>query len=150
MGKKILVQRRGHGSQVFRAQTKQKIAPTKFIDLPKAETESPNFELVDLMHERGRSAPLAKFEFEGTRTPMYLPAAEGISIGETFQLSDKAELKAGNILPLRALPESTPVCCVEGIPGDGGKYCKASGTGAGELHCRSIQEKSVSGQGLHR
>lgn len=130
MGKKILVQRRGHGSQVFRAQTKQKIAPTKFIGLPVAEKESPNFTLVDLMHERGRSAPLAKFEFEGQGTPMYLPATEGLSIGETFQLGADAELKIGNILPLKALPESSPVCCIEGIPGDGGKYCKASGTSA--------------------
>ena len=130
MGKKILVQRRGHGSQVFRAQTKQKIAPTKFLGLPEAQKESPNFILVDLMHERGRSAPLAKFEFEGTRTAMYLPAAEGISIDEVFQLGESAELKAGNIIPLKVLPESTPICCIEGIPGDGGKYCKASGSGA--------------------
>ena len=130
MGKKILVQRRGRGGQVFRAQSNQKIAPTKFIGLPMAQKESPNFTLVDLEHERGRSAPLARFEFEGTRTPMYLPAAEGISIGEVFQLSASAELRVGNILPLKVLPESTPVCCIEGIPGDGGKYCKASGTGA--------------------
>ena len=130
MGKKILVQRRGRGGHVFRAQTSQKIAPTKFIDLPVAQKESPNFTLVDLEHERGRSAPLAKFEFENTRYPMYLPAVEGISIGDTFQLGEQAELRPGNIIPLKALPESTPVCCIEGIPGDGGKYCKASGSGA--------------------
>ena len=130
MGKKILVQRRGRGTSVFRAQTKQKIAPTKFLELTLAQKESPNFTLVDLMHERGRSAPLAKFEFENTRISMYLPAVEGISIGEQFELGEKAELKPGNILPLRALPEATPVCSIEGIPGDGGKYCKASGSGA--------------------
>jgi large subunit ribosomal protein L2 len=130
MGKKILVQRRGRGGQVFRAQTKQKIAPAKIIEPLFAEKESPNFTLIDLYHERGRSAPLAKFEFENTRTVMYLPAAEGIAVGDTFQISPEADIKTGNILPLYALPESTPVCCIEGAPGDGGKYCKASGTTA--------------------
>ena len=142
MGKKILVQRRGRGSQVFRAQTKQKIAPTKFIDLVAVQNESSTFTLVDLMHERGRTAPLAKFEFEGSRTPMYLPAPEGVSIGESFELGEKAEIKAGNIIPLHALPEATPVCCIEGIPGDGGKYCKASGTGA-QIVAKSPKHVSV-------
>ena len=130
MGYKLLVQRRGRGGTVFRAQSNQKVAPTRFIDLPSMQKESPTFQLVDLIHERGRSAPLARFEFENTKTSMYLPAVEGISIGENFIVGAQAELKPGNILPLHALPESTPVCCIEGIPGDGGKYCRASVTGA--------------------
>ena len=131
MGKKILVQRRGRGYGVFRAQKSSKIAPAKMITPTLASNESSKFVLVDLIHERGRNSPLAKYEFENTRTVMYLPAVEGITVGEEFEIGNlKGELKVGNILPLSILPESTPVCSIEGRPGDGGKYCKSSGSSA--------------------
>ena len=113
MGKKILVQRRGRGSSVFQAQRAQKIAPAKFIKLSKAKNESSTITLVEITHERGRTAPLAKFEFEGTRTPMYLPAVEGITVGETFSYAKGSEIRVGNILTLQNMPESVPISCIE-------------------------------------
>lgn len=143
MGKKILVQRRGRGSSVFQAQRAQKIAPAKFIKLSKARNESSTIRLVDISHERGRTAPLAKFEFEGTRTAMYLPAVEGITVGDIFCYGKGSEIKIGNISTLRDMPESIPISCIESVPGDGGKFCKTSGS-SGKLVSKTSKSVKVS------
>jgi large subunit ribosomal protein L2 len=148
MGKKILVQRRGRGTSVFQAQRAQKVAPAKFIRMSQAKEESSTMTLVDIMHERGRNAPLAKFEFEGTRTPMYLPAVEGITIGEQFVFGKGSEIKVGNVYALKDMPESAPICCIESVPGDGGKFCKTSGS-TGKLitkTSKSIKVELTSGK----
>lgn len=142
MGKKILVQRRGRGTPVFQAQRHHKIAPARFISLKQASEELSKFTLVDLMHERGRSAPLAKFEFENTRTPMYLPAVEGITVGDEFSFGKGAEIKVGNISALVDMPESAPLSCIESIPGDGGSYCRTSGT-SGKLISKTSKYVTV-------
>ena len=62
LGKRTLVRRRGKGGKQFRAVTVGKIAPAKY----------PNFRLdqnhsgiiVDIVHERGRNAPLARIHFD--------------------------------------------------------------------------------------
>jgi large subunit ribosomal protein L2 len=142
MGKKILVQRRGRGTTVFQAPRKHKIAPAKYLRYKDAENESAKIILVDLMHEMGRSAPLAKYEFENTRTPMYLPAVEGITVGEEFIFTNGSELKVGNIYALKDLPESTPLSNIESVPGDGGKYCRTSGS-SGKLVAKTSKTVSV-------
>ena len=38
------------------------------------------------------------------------------------------EIKVGNILPLKSLPEGTSIYNIESNPGDGGKFVRASGT----------------------
>ncbi|MHA2362334.1 MAG: 50S ribosomal protein L2 [Candidatus Hodarchaeales archaeon] len=130
MGKKILVQRRGRGTPVFRSLPHRRVASAQFLSYDALNNESsPKFKLVDLIHEAGRGAPLAKYEFEGTRSIMYLPAVEGIAIGDKFEISAEAEIKVGNVLPLHSLPESTPISNIELRPGDGGAFCRSSGGG---------------------
>jgi large subunit ribosomal protein L2 len=75
LGKRPLVRRRGRGGKQFRAITVGKIAPAKY----------PNFRLnehhlgtiVDIVHERGRDAPLVKASFDDEY--YYIPAPEGIA-----------------------------------------------------------------------
>lgn len=142
MGKKILVQRRGRGTSVFQGQKTNKVAPAKFLQFGDAENESNKMTLVDLMHEKGRNAPLAKYEFEGTRTAMYLPAVEGITVGEEFNFQKGDDIKVGSVFSLKDLPESTPVSCIESVPGDGGKYCRTSGA-SGKVIAKSNKFVSV-------
>lgn len=140
MGKKILVQRRGRGTPVFQAEKKHKIAKARIPGPEKIQGTT--FTLVDLLHERGRTAPLAKFQFEDTRLLMYLPAVEGLSVGESYEIGNDAPIKAGNILPLNALPEATPVCNIELQPGDGGAFVRASG-GTATVVSRSKKHVTV-------
>ena len=83
MGKRTLVRRRGRGGKQFRAITVGKIAPAKY----------PNFRLdehhlgtvVDIVHERGRDAPLAKVNFDDGYH-CYIPAPEGAAVGDKFEM----------------------------------------------------------------
>ena len=88
------MRRRGRGGKQFRAITVGKISPAKY----------PNFKLdehhtglvVDIVHERGRDAPLTKIRFDDG-TYSYIPATEGISVGEKIELGVGATASARNI-----------------------------------------------------
>ena len=127
MGKRPLIRRRGRGGKQFRAIIVGKIAPAKY----------PNFKLdehhsgvvVDIVHERGRDAPLTKIRFDDG-TYSYIPAPAGIAVGEKIELGTGAKATAKNILPLGAIPDGTLICNIEKNAGDGGKLIKAAGSSA--------------------
>ncbi|MGI0039566.1 MAG: 50S ribosomal protein L2, partial [Nitrososphaera sp.] len=107
MGKRTLVRRRGRGGKQFRAIIVGKIAPAKY----------PNFKLedhhtgkvVDIIHETGRDAPLAKIQFDDGRYS-YVPAPDGTIVGSTIEAGVGTSAKAGNILSLESVPDGTVVC----------------------------------------
>jgi large subunit ribosomal protein L2 len=127
LGKRALVRRRGRGGKQFRAVTVGKIAPAKY----------PNFRLnehhlgtvIDIVHERGRDAPLAKVNFDDGNYS-YIPAPEGIAIGDKVEMGTRATTTAGNILSLESIPDGTIICNVEKNAGDGGKLIKSAGSSA--------------------
>ncbi|MFZ0896188.1 MAG: hypothetical protein WAZ77_16950 [Candidatus Nitrosopolaris sp.] len=60
-----------------------KLAPAKYPNFKLGEHHSGL--VVDIVHERGRDAPLTKIRFDnGTYT--YVPAPEGIAVGEKIEL----------------------------------------------------------------
>lgn len=127
MGKRTLVRRRGRGGKQFRAITVGKIAPAKY----------PNFKLeehhkgtvVDIVHERGRDAPLAKVFFDDGKYS-YVPAPEGTTVGSTIEAGTGTSASRGNILSLESIPDGTTVCNIEKNAGDGGKLIKSAGSAA--------------------
>ena len=127
MGKRTLVRRRGRGGKQFRAIIVGKIAPAKY----------PNFKLedhhtgkvVDIVHERGRDAPLAKILFDDRRHS-FVPAPEGTVVGSTIETGTGTAVKDGNIMALESIPDGTIVCNIEKNAGDGGKLIKAAGSAA--------------------
>ena len=127
MGKRTLVRRRGKGGKQFRAIITGKIAPTKY----------PNFEInevhhgivMDLVHERGRDAPVAKIKFDDNNYS-YIPAPEGTTVGSKIEIGNGAKPLSKNILDLGSIPDGTLVCNIEKNIGDGGKLIKAAGTSA--------------------
>src|SRR3712207_6696465 len=90
MGKRTLVRRRGRGGKQFRAITVGKIAPARY----------PNFKLdayhtgriVDIIHERGRNAPLAKIQLDDGRYS-YVPAPNGTIVGNTIEVGTSTTAK---------------------------------------------------------
>ena len=130
MGKKILVQRRGRGSKIFRAPL-NRIAPARY---PSKELigagEKVGYAISDLVHEAGRGVPLVKLTHPSTKEVIYLPSTEGISVGGTVEIGESAGVKPGNILPLKNIPESAIISNIEIRPGDGGAICRSSGASA--------------------
>jgi large subunit ribosomal protein L2 len=51
-------------------------------------------------------------------------------VGQKIQAGPKAENVTGNTVPLSDIPEGVAIFNIEGIPGDGGRYARASGTAA--------------------
>lgn len=127
MGKRILVQRRGRGSPQFRARKVGKLAPAKYPLYPLDETHKGVVE--DIVHERGRQAPLARIRFDDN-TVTYLPAVVGLERGAEVFIGPDSPVANGNILPLGRIPEGTLVCNIEKNAGDGGELARAPGTSA--------------------
>ena len=127
MGKRTLVRRRGRGGKQFRAITVGKIAPAKYPNFKLDEHHSGT--VIDIVHERGRDAPLAKVRFDDN-TFCYFPAPEGTSVGSNVEVGVRATATRRNILSLESIPDGTLICNIEKNPGDGGKLIKSAGSSA--------------------
>lgn len=126
MGKRILVQRRGRGGSQYRSPTKGKIAPARYPFFRGPETHVGT--VADLIHERGRGAPLAKLKL--SNQIVFLPAVGGITKGKQVSFGPDSPILEGNVLPLDNIEEGSTICNIELTFGDGGKIAKAPGTSA--------------------
>ncbi|MHA2090538.1 MAG: 50S ribosomal protein L2 [Candidatus Kariarchaeaceae archaeon] len=127
MGKKIITQRRGKGSPVFRSAGHKRIEPIKYRKISKEEFDSSfTAEVIELIHEPGRGAPLARVKFFDGLQKYILPA-EGVSIGSKIHYGATSDIKEGNVLPLSAIPIRTPIFNIELRKGDGGKLVRTGG-----------------------
>ncbi len=127
MGKRPLVRRRGRGGMQFRAPKTRKIAPTKY---PVFElSESREGQIVDIIHESGRHAPLSKIRFDDG-TISYVPAVIGSTVGSKVKFGLKSEIMDGNVISIQNIPDGTVVCNVEKQFGDGGSFIKSAGSSA--------------------
>jgi len=128
MGKRLIVQRRGRGGSVFRSPGWKKVGPAKYRVLKEEELKKGlKGKVVELLHDPGRGAPLAKIVFED-KTEMLTIAVEGLYVGQIVEYGENAAPRNGNILPLYSIPEGTKICNIELKPGDGGKIARSSGT----------------------
>jgi large subunit ribosomal protein L2 len=136
MGRRIQGQRRGRGSSTFRAPSHRYKANLEHRKVEDGDVISGT--VVDIEHDPARSAPVAAVEFEDGDRRLVL-APEGVGVGDELQVGVSAEIAPGNTLPLAEIPEGVPVCNVEGSPGDGGKFARASGVNATLLtHDRNV------------
>lgn len=77
-------------------------------------------------YDPNRSARIALIEYEDGEKS-YILCPEGLQVGHTVMSGDNAEVKMGNHLPLRLIPEGTPVHNIELNPGLGGKLVRSAG-----------------------
>lgn len=99
----------------------------------KGESSLPDFKepglsgkIVDIIHDPGRTAPLAEVKYSNNKVVQFA-APLNLKTGEIVY-AGKEEIKSGNVLELGKIPEGTLVCNSESIPGDGGKFARAAGT----------------------
>ena len=122
MGKNLTQQKRGKGSPTYKATTFRAVGDVKLLNKKSAK-------IIDLLRSPFTTAPLAKVIYEDN-TKGYIIATEGMKVGDVINIGEGAELKLGNALKLKDIPEGTIICNIESIPGDGGKFAKASGASA--------------------
>ena len=123
MGKNLIQQRRGRGTGRFRTRSFASAGQTSLKD------NKQSYEVLDLIHSTGHTAPLARIKYDDNTHGLII-AAEGLYVGKTYIIGEEAPVAYGNALPLKAIPEGTPVFNIEGKPGDGGKFVKSSGAAA--------------------
>ncbi len=122
MGKNLIQQRRGKGSSTFRSPSFRYKGDVKNKTFGKEGVGR----IVDLINCPGHSAPLAVVEYnDGERTLEI--AGEGLKVGGVVESSQKGEIKIGNTLALKNIPEGTEFYNIEAMPGDGGKFVRAGG-----------------------
>ena len=89
MGKRPLVRRRGRGGNQFRSTSTGKVGSK--ANYPRFSlSEQHDGKIIDLVHERGREAPLAKIRFEDGSVS-YVPAVLGTKVGITLQFGTDAD-----------------------------------------------------------
>lgn len=125
MGKRIIAQRRGRGSPTWKTPDHIHVAPARYpaLDL----TKTYRGVVRNIVHDPGRWVPLAEVELE-TREVFYIPAVEGVYVGQVIEIGPNAKVSSGSILPVKCVPEGTQVSNIEKNPGDGGRYARSSGT----------------------
>jgi len=124
MGKRIIAQRRGKGSPVFRAPSHRYRGNLEHVRVDGDEPVTGR--VVQILHDPARSAPIARLRTSsGEERFMIVP--EGVGEGEEVAYGESAPIKVGNTLPLRCIPEGMAICNIENNPGDGGKFARASG-----------------------
>lgn len=137
MGKNLIQQRRGKGTSKFRSPSFRFKGAAKHINV---NNEVPMGKIVDIIHCAGHSAPLIQVEFG--KEPCLTLAAEGLKVGDMLEAGKDAQVKSGNVLLLKNIPEGTSVFNIEGTPGDGGKFIRSSGT-VGKVLFKSEKKVTV-------
>ena len=125
MGKNLIQQKRGKGSPRYRAPSFR--YPGKALFPRYEDGKSINASVNDIIHSSGHSAPLMELKYSNGEVGL-LQAPEGIRVGDKIEVGKDAEIKEGNILPLKSIPEGTSIYNIESKPGDGGKFVRSSGT----------------------
>lgn len=124
MGKRLIQQARGKGGPTYRAPSFKYKGKAKHS---RETSEMIEGEVIDLVSCRGHSAPLAQVKYSNGETCLLI-AAEGTKVGQKIQSGPKAEIETGNTAQLVDIPEGAMIYNIEAMPGDGGKFVRASGT----------------------
>ena len=130
MGKSLIQQRRGKGgiSVRWRAPSHRYFGKIKYKNYDEKEkSDVINGKIVNIINSVGHSAPLMEVMYEtGEKS---LQAAPGdVYLNQNVFAGAKADIKDGNVVPLKIVPDGTSVYCLEIIPGDGGKLVRSAGT----------------------
>ena len=121
MGKNLTVQKRGKGSPVYKRSSFSYKGEARMGKNGTAVVEG-------FISCKAHSAPLAVARYDDNNTSLLI-APEGMRNGQLITIGG-SDLKPGNICELKNIPEGTAVFNIERVPGDGGKFVRASGISA--------------------
>ncbi len=128
MGKRIIAQRRGRGTQTYRSPSHKFVGAVSNRAYDNFEKEGVIAgRVLDIINCPGHSAPLIEVEFEGGERILAL-APLGLNTNKIVYSGKKAGVDLGNTVPLSAIPIGTQIHNVENQVGDGGKFVKTAGS----------------------
>jgi len=128
MGKRLIVQRRGKGASVYRAHSFKFPGRAKHPTLDEAQrTQTETGTIIDFIRSAAHTTPLAQVKYADGE-PILMLACEGMKVGDVVSTGSQASVQPGNTLALTLIPEGTLIYNIESMPGDGGKFVRASGT----------------------
>ncbi len=80
-------------------------------------------------YDPNRSARIALLHYaDGEKR--YILAPNGLKLGDELVSGENADIKVGNALPLKSIPEGTFVHAVEMLPGKGAQFARSAGAQA--------------------
>lgn len=126
MGKRIIQQARGRGGPAYRSRSFAFVGNVCMHPMSKSVVPG---KVIDLINCPGHCAPLMEVQYDD-KLSCLLPAPEFIRVGDSVEAGPGCEIKVGNTLTLKDIPEGTQVFNIESQPGDGGKFCRTSGSSA--------------------
>ncbi|MCK4522441.1 MAG: 50S ribosomal protein L2 [Nanoarchaeota archaeon] len=124
MGKNLIQQRRGKGSPTFRALSKKYLGRICHI---KNTTDDVEGRIIDIVKCPGHYGPVAMVKYDNNEEVLMI-APEGVRVGDSVAAGKNTGMKPGNTAELKEIPEGTLIYNIESMPGDGGKFCRTSGT----------------------
>ncbi len=90
--------------------------------------------VASIEYDPNRSANIALINYaDGEKR--YIIAPKGLKVGMKIESGEKADIKVGNCLPLKDIPEGTLVHNVELKPGKGGQMARSAGSSVQILGC---------------
>jgi len=121
MGKNLAQQARGKGGPRYTAPS------FRYLGEARLKHGVTSAIIMDIKNSQGHSTPLLEVKYnDGTVGLMIAP--EGVFVGQELKIGADAPLETGNSLLLKDLPEGSTIFNVEGVPGDGGKFCRTTGS----------------------
>lgn len=120
MGKRIIARARGKGGPRYRAPSHRYLGKVKY-----AAGMSASGKVVDIVHDPGRSAPVAIVKLTTGERILHI-AARGLSVGDEVKYGGK--VKVGNVLRLADIPVGTRILGIESYPNSGPRLCRSSGS----------------------
>lgn len=120
--------RNSHGHMTMRRRGRGHKRRIRLIDFKRSRHGLPA-KVLTVEYDPNRSARICLIQYEdGERA--YILAPVGLQVGETVMSGEGAEVKIGNHLPLRGIPEGTPIHNIELQPGHGGILVRSAGGAA--------------------
>jgi large subunit ribosomal protein L2 len=95
----------------------------------KRNKQGMNAQVIAIEYDPNRSARIALLEYEDGEK-RYILSPVGIAVGDTLRSGADAEIRIGNALPLRNIPQGTVIHNIELYPGKGGQMVRSAGTSA--------------------
>jgi large subunit ribosomal protein L2 len=87
--------------------------------------------VVGIHYDPRRTARLALINpIKEEHQSYYMIAAEGIQVGDSIEVGNKASVSRGSTITLEQIPIGTDIYCVEIHPGEGAKLVRSAGTKA--------------------
>ncbi|MBQ1478061.1 MAG: 50S ribosomal protein L2 [Erysipelotrichaceae bacterium] len=110
----------------------------RIVDFKRNKDDIPA-KVVAIEYDPNRNANIALLQYaDGEKR--YILAPKGLNVGMSVVSGAKTDIKVGNALEMRNMPEGTIVHNLELKPGKGGQLCRAAGVSAQIL---GIEEKYV-------